>query len=122
MSTQHPDNVNPPFFAENPELGGEDEIQEAFHAFSNLGCSEQMWDCEGKEVDNIPLLVPIFEDGRRVYSPPNLDEIKHRASEELSRLWPEVTRLENPAEYLVGLSPKLKEIRDRMIKEHAIRH
>ncbi|MFQ5815717.1 MAG: phosphoenolpyruvate carboxylase [Candidatus Hydrothermarchaeaceae archaeon] len=52
MSTQHPDNVNYPFFAENAQLGGEDEIQEAYYAFSNLGCDEQMWDCEGKEVDN----------------------------------------------------------------------
>jgi phosphoenolpyruvate carboxylase len=52
MSTQHPDNVNPPFFAENPELGGEDEIQEAYYVFSHLCCDEQMWDCEGKEVDN----------------------------------------------------------------------
>ena len=52
MSTQHPDNVNSPFFAENPELSGEDEIQEAYYAFSHLGCEEQMWDCEGKEVDN----------------------------------------------------------------------
>jgi phosphoenolpyruvate carboxylase len=52
MSTQHPDNVHPPFFAENTELGGEDEIQEAYYAFSHLGCDEQMWDCEGKEVDN----------------------------------------------------------------------
>ena len=52
MSTQHPDNVNSPFFAENAELGGEDEIQEAYYAFSYLGCDEQMWDCEGKEVDN----------------------------------------------------------------------
>ena len=52
MSTQHPDNVNTPFFAENSELGGEDEIQEAYYAFSHLGCDEQMWDCEGKEVDN----------------------------------------------------------------------
>ena len=52
MSTQHPDNVNPPFFAEGPELGGEDEIQEAFYVFSHLRCDEQMWDCEGKEVDN----------------------------------------------------------------------
>lgn len=51
MSTQHPDNVNSPFFAANCELGGEDEIQEAYHAFSHLGCDEQMWDCEGKEVD-----------------------------------------------------------------------
>ena len=52
MSTQHPDNVSSPFFAENTELGGEDEIQEAYYAFSHLGCDEQMWDCEGKEVDN----------------------------------------------------------------------
>ncbi|MFH1065573.1 MAG: phosphoenolpyruvate carboxylase [Nanoarchaeota archaeon] len=52
MSTQHPDNVNSPFFAESSELGGEDEIQEAFYVFSHLGCDEQMWDCEGKEVDN----------------------------------------------------------------------
>jgi phosphoenolpyruvate carboxylase len=52
MSTQHPDNVHLPFFAENTELGGEDEIQEAYYVFSHLGCDEQMWDCEGKEVDN----------------------------------------------------------------------
>jgi phosphoenolpyruvate carboxylase len=52
MSTQHPDNVASPFFAENVELGGEDEIQEAYYTFSHLGCDEQMWDCEGKEVDN----------------------------------------------------------------------
>ena len=52
MSTQHPDNVNPPFFATNAELSGEDEIQEAYYAFSHLGCDEQMWDCEGKEIDN----------------------------------------------------------------------
>ena len=51
MSTQHPDNVNSPFFAEDSELGGEDEVQEAYYAFSHLGCDEQMWDCEGKEVD-----------------------------------------------------------------------
>lgn len=52
MSTQHPDNVNAPFFAAQTELGGEDEVQEAYYAFSHLGCDEQMWDCEGKEVDN----------------------------------------------------------------------
>jgi phosphoenolpyruvate carboxylase len=52
MSTQHPDNVNSPFFAGDSVLGGEDEIQEAYYVFSHLGCDEQMWDCEGKEVDN----------------------------------------------------------------------
>ncbi len=52
MSTQHPDNVNSPFFTQSSELGGEDEIMEAYYSFSHLGCDEQMWDCEGKEIDN----------------------------------------------------------------------
>lgn len=51
MSTQHPDNVILPFFAENQDMSGDDEIQEAYYAFSHLGADEQMWDCEGKEVD-----------------------------------------------------------------------
>lgn len=52
MSTQHPDNVSIPFFAETSDMSGDDEIQEAYYAFSHLGCCEQMWDSEGKEVDN----------------------------------------------------------------------
>ncbi len=52
MSTQHPDNVNIPFFSDNPELDGELEILEAFYSFSHLDVDEQMWDNEGKEVDN----------------------------------------------------------------------
>lgn len=51
MSTQHPDNVSPPFFATGPLMTAEDEIREAYYAFSHLGCDEQMWDYEGKEVD-----------------------------------------------------------------------
>jgi len=51
MSTQHPDNVVVPFFAENAIMNGTDEIREAYYAFSHLGCDEQMWDFEGKEVD-----------------------------------------------------------------------
>ncbi|HLC60679.1 MAG TPA: phosphoenolpyruvate carboxylase [Candidatus Nanoarchaeia archaeon] len=52
MSTQHPDNVNTPFFSDSAELGGEDEIKEVFYAFSHIHSKEQLWDCEGKEVDN----------------------------------------------------------------------
>ena len=52
MSTQHPDNVQLPFFAGSQDMSGDDEVQEAYYAFSHLGCSEQMWDCEGKEVDD----------------------------------------------------------------------
>jgi len=58
MSTQHPDNVNLPFFAKSTVLGGEDEIQEAYYALSHLGCDEQMWDYEGKEVDSFVVKTP----------------------------------------------------------------
>jgi phosphoenolpyruvate carboxylase len=51
MSTQHPDNVAMPFFSQAATLTAEDEVREAFYAFSHLGCDEQMWDNEGKEVD-----------------------------------------------------------------------
>jgi phosphoenolpyruvate carboxylase len=51
MSTQHPDNASVPFFASSSILAGEDEIREAYYAFSHLGCDEQMWDVEGKEID-----------------------------------------------------------------------
>lgn len=52
MSTQHPDNVHNPFFSSADIIFGEDEVKEAYYAFSHLGCTEQMWDCEGKEVDS----------------------------------------------------------------------
>lgn len=52
MSTQHPDNVNNPFFCSHSQIGGDDEIKEAFYTFSHIKCREQLWDCEGKEVDN----------------------------------------------------------------------
>jgi len=52
MGTQHPDNVNTPFFASNHVMTGEDEVQEAYYSFSHLKIDEQLWDIEGKEVDN----------------------------------------------------------------------
>lgn len=52
MSTQHPDNVNSPFFSDSEILAGETEVKETYYVFSHLDIREQMWDCEGKEVDN----------------------------------------------------------------------
>ena len=52
MSTQHPDNVRQPFFCDGTVMEWEDEIKEAFYVYSHLKCNEQLWDYEGKEVDN----------------------------------------------------------------------
>jgi phosphoenolpyruvate carboxylase len=61
LSTQHPDNANIPFFANNPVLSGDDEIKEAFYAFSILGIEEIMWDSEGKEADDFVIRKLITE-------------------------------------------------------------
>ena len=61
MSTQHPDNVTIPFFANHSVLRGDDEIKEAFYAFSNLGVEEIMWDSEGKEADDFVIRKLITE-------------------------------------------------------------
>ncbi|HEV8670668.1 MAG TPA: phosphoenolpyruvate carboxylase [Candidatus Limnocylindria bacterium] len=64
MSTQHPDNVTTPFFATGPLLTADDEVREAYYAFSHLGCEEQMWDFEGKEVDEhvVEKLLSTYDD------------------------------------------------------------
>lgn len=51
MSTQHPDNANLPNWCKGTVIEGDDEIFEAFFAYSELGCHEVMWDSEGKDVD-----------------------------------------------------------------------
>lgn len=49
MSTQHPDNAIIPAFSHGGVINGDDEILEAYLLFSKFGCSEQMWDFEGKK-------------------------------------------------------------------------
>ncbi|MEM3971927.1 MAG: phosphoenolpyruvate carboxylase [Saccharolobus sp.] len=51
MSTQHPDNARVPDWARSEIIEGEDEVREAFLAYSGYGVQEVMWDAEGKDVD-----------------------------------------------------------------------
>ncbi|WP_338603842.1 phosphoenolpyruvate carboxylase [Sulfolobus tengchongensis] len=51
MSTQHPDNAKVPEWAKSEVIEGEDEVKEAFLAYSMYGVQEVMWDAEGKDVD-----------------------------------------------------------------------
>ena len=51
MSTQHPDNAFIPPWCREEVIQGNDEVFEAFFAYSSLGCHEVMWDSEGKDVD-----------------------------------------------------------------------
>ncbi len=52
MATQHPDNARVPSWVNGQGvIAGDDEVTEAYLAFSELGVQEVMWDSEGKDVD-----------------------------------------------------------------------
>ena len=61
------------------------------------------------------LLVPIFKNGELVYNSPDLQEIKRNCAYQVSTLWPEVKRFDNPHNYYVDLSPELMELKDKML-------
>lgn len=72
-----------------------------------------------EEYEVRPLLVPIFEKGELVYSPPTLEEIRKTCQEQCARLWPSLLRFENPQSYPVDLSRKLWEIKEELLYQHA---
>ena len=72
--------------------------------------SKVMENFEAKE-----LLVPIFKNGKQVYQLPTLNEIKRNCAYQVSALWPEVKRFDNPHNYYVDLSEKLMSLKDKML-------
>lgn len=63
----------------------------------------------------IPLLIPIFINGKCVYNKPTLEEIRKYNKEQLGLLWDEVLRLERPHLYYVDLSQELWDLRQELI-------
>ena len=66
------------------------------------------------------LLVPIFRGGELVYDVPELKDVKAHCMESVSHVWEEVLRFENPHRYYVDLSPKLWELKNKMLEEYDI--
>lgn len=65
------------------------------------------------------LLNPIFENGKCIYKNPDLDTIRGYCKEQISTLWEEVLRFENPHEYYVDLSQELWNIKNKLLKQYA---
>jgi nicotinate phosphoribosyltransferase len=63
------------------------------------------------------LLVPVFRQGRRVYDPPPLAEVRRRVSEQLASFHPGIKRFVNPHQYPVGLELGLFDLKTRLILE-----
>jgi nicotinate phosphoribosyltransferase len=75
-----------------------------------------------KTVDNFvarELLVTIFKDGECVYLTPSLEDIRAYCNEQVSTLWDEVTRFENPHKYYVDFSGKLWAVKQRLIEKNS---
>lgn len=65
------------------------------------------------------LMVPVFSKGKKVGTPPSLDDIRKKVQTELSTLHPGIRRFENPHEYPVGLSPFLAKLKADLIAQRA---
>ncbi len=70
-----------------------------------------------EDFDARELLVPIFKDGKQVYTSPSAKEIRAYCLAQIDTLWDEVTRFENPHNYYVDLSQKLWDIKMNLIKK-----
>ena len=65
-----------------------------------------------------PLRAKIFENGKLIYQLPKLEEIRKNCQYQLSRLWEEVKRFDNPHNFYVDLSQKLWDIKQQLLKEN----
>ena len=66
------------------------------------------------------LLVPVFKNGKCVYDSPPINEIAVYCKEQISLLWDEVKRFENPHTYYVDLSKKLYDIKNILLNIYGI--
>jgi nicotinate phosphoribosyltransferase len=60
----------------------------------------------------------IFDGGRCVYERPAIDEIRSYCAGQVSTLWDELTRFENPQSYYVDLSDELWRLRTELIEQY----
>jgi nicotinate phosphoribosyltransferase len=63
------------------------------------------------------LLVPIFRQGRRVYDPPSLHDVRARTLDQLDHFHLGIKRFVNPHQYPVGLELGLFDLRTQLILE-----
>lgn len=64
------------------------------------------------------LRVQLFDKGKLVYDNPNIEEIREYCAQQISTLWPQMLRFENPQTYYVDLSKALFDMKQKLIEEH----
>lgn len=64
------------------------------------------------------LLIPIFEKGELVYHSPSVSDIRAYCLKNISEVWEEILRFDNPHRYYVDLSVPLWDLKCKMLEEH----
>lgn len=93
-------------------LASEEKITKMFHPFDRT---------KSLDLDRFqhePLLERVMEDGKRLFPEQSTSEIAKYSKSRLALLPAEYKRFQNPHTYKVGLSPRLKEERDRLVDAH----
>lgn len=93
-------------------LAEEKNIKEMFHPVEHLSFLDI------GPYTKIPLLKKVMSNGRRTEPAPSLKDLQAFARNRLKLLPPEFKRFDNPHLYKVGLSGKLKTIRDNLVLSH----
>lgn len=91
-------------------LADEEKIEEMFHPF------EPYKSLKIKEYEQEPLLQPVMEKGQVLQEPRSLREIADYSLKRLSELPIEYKRFNNPHIYKIGISEKLRDERDKLIR------
>ena len=66
------------------------------------------------------MLVKIAENGKIVYNLPDIEGIREYTKQQLSTIWDEVKRFENPHEYYVDLSKQLWDLKQQLLNENYV--
>ena len=94
-----------------------DEVVETQHGITLFDPIETWKECTYVNCTARCLSTPIYENGKRVYSSPSLDDIKKFCKAQVKHPLDEVKRFDNPHNYYVDLSQKLYDIKAELLNE-----
>ena len=94
-----------------------DEVVETQHGITLFDPIETWKECTYVNCTARCLSTPIYENGKRVYTSPNLADIRKFCKAQVGTLWDEVKRFENPHTYYVDLSEELWDLRHELLNQ-----
>ncbi|OHB49362.1 MAG: nicotinate phosphoribosyltransferase [Planctomycetes bacterium GWF2_41_51] len=95
-------------------LSEETNVEKMFHPFEPL----KSLHIEG--INKEPLLKKVMQNGKRITEPQKLANISQYSQMRLNKLPEEYKRFKNPHIYKIGISERLRDERDKLIKKYKI--